>query len=107
MSTKPGFYWDPSFTAALTAEDRRKIAWHEKMHLMYSARRMTPQQYTDALNRIEAFERGETTDLSGETPTVLFVSGLSNEEADRRISQITQDFVVNGGFDMRDFPGRK
>jgi hypothetical protein len=72
-----------------------------------SARRMTPEQYTDALNRIEAFERGETTDLSGETPTVLFVSGLSNEEAGRRIAQITQDFVVNGGFDMRDFPGRK
>ena len=90
MNKKPGFYWNPNYTEALTQQDRHSIALHERLHLEYSKTRgrISEAEYSKLLAQIKAMENGEPcpepmTDNICEMVRPKNV--MTDEEADRRV----------------------
>ena len=97
---KPGFYWDPRFNAELTAEKRKFLAEHERMHLLYANRRgqLTADQVKEAEEAIAAFERGDPPKEPIEgTAVFVFPKATNPRDAatDAAVTRVIKDYVTN------------
>lgn len=54
------FAFDPGFVQSITAEQRRAVGMHERLHVVHASRAgsISPERATALLSQIDRFERG-------------------------------------------------